>query len=80
MLYWNKFLVSEWIFELVCHSGSCRLSEIGCTIAVRDVAERNIAETSLNRLLLLLLILKSSHWSFSVEKGVLKHFTGKHLC
>ena len=76
MLYWNKFLVSECSFELVCHCGSCRLSEIGCTIAVRgvavrDIAERDIAETSLNRLLLLLLILKSSHRSFSAEKGVL---------
>ena len=40
---------------------------------------RDIAETSLNRLLLFL-ILKSSHRSCSVEKGVLKNFKGKHLC
>ena len=39
---------------------------------------RNIAETSLNRLLLIL-ILKSSHRSYSVEKGILKNFTGKHF-
>ena len=29
-LYWNKVLVSEWVFKLVCHCESCRLSEIGC--------------------------------------------------
>ena len=39
---------------------------------------RDIAEKSLNRLLRLL-ILKSSHQSCSVEKVVLKSFTGKHL-
>ena len=39
----------------------------------------DIAETSFNRLLLFL-ILKSNHWSCSVEKGVLKRFTGKHFC
>ena len=47
---------------------------------IRDwLCVRDIAETSLNRLLLLL-ILKSSHRSFSVEEGVLKIFTGKNLC
>ena len=71
MLYWNKFLVSECIFKLVCHCESCRLSEI------RFASE--IAETSLNRLLLFL-ILKSTHLSYSVEKDVLKTFTGKHFC
>ena len=40
---------------------------------------RDIAETSLNRLLLLL-ILKSSHRVCSIEKGALKNFTGKHFC
>ena len=40
-----------------------------------------ITETSLNRLLLFLFfILKSSRRSYSVGKGVLKTFTGKHLC
>ena len=38
-----------------------------------------MGETSLNRLLLLF-ILKGSYRSFSVEKGVLKNFAGKHLC
>ena len=47
---------------------------------IRDwLCVRDIAETSLNRLLLFL-ILKSNHWSCSVEKGVLKKFTGKHFC
>ena len=47
---------------------------------IRDwLCVRDIGETSLNRLLLLL-ILKSSHRSCSVEKGALKNFTGKHLC
>ena len=67
MLYRNKFLVSECILKLVCHCESCRLLEIGFV--------RDITETSLNRLLLFL-ILKSSHWSYSVEKDVLKNFTG----
>ena len=40
---------------------------------------RDMAETSLNRVLLLL-TLKSSDRSCSVEKGALKSFTGKHLC
>ena len=40
---------------------------------------RDIAETSLNRLLLFL-ILKSSYRSCSVEKSILKSFTGKYLC
>ena len=39
----------------------------------------NIAETSLNRLLLFLIV-KSRHRSYSVEKGDLKNFTGKHFC
>ena len=40
-----------------------------------------ITETSLNRLLLFLFfILKSSRRSYSVGKGVLKTFTGKHFC
>ena len=30
MLCRNKFLVIEFIFKLVCHCESCRLSEIGC--------------------------------------------------
>ena len=47
---------------------------------IRDwLCVRVIAETSLNRLLLFL-ILKSSHRSYSVGKGVLKNFTGKHFC
>ena len=70
-LYRSKFLVSECIFKLVCHSESCKL--------IRDwLCVRDIAETSLNRLLLFL-ILKSSHRSCSVEKSVLKNFTGKYL-
>ena len=40
---------------------------------------RDVAETSLNNLFKLLLILKSSHCSCSVEKVALKNFTGKHL-
>ena len=47
---------------------------------IRDwLCVRVIAETYLNRLLLFL-ILKSSHRSYSVGKGVLKNFTGKHFC
>ena len=47
---------------------------------IRDwLCVRDIAETSLNRLLLLL-ILKSSHRVCSIEKGALKNFTGKHFC
>ena len=72
ILYRKKFLVSEFIFKLVCHCESCRL--------IRDwLCVRDIAETSLNRLLLFL-TLKRSHRSYSVEKGVLKNFTGKHFC
>ena len=63
MFYGNKFLVSECIFKVVCHCENRRLSEIGC-------------ETSLNRLLLFL-ILKSSYRSYSVGKGVLKIFFRK---
>ena len=29
-LYWNKFLVSECNFKIVCHCESCRLSETDC--------------------------------------------------
>ena len=48
--------------------------------AIRDwLCVRDIAEISLNRLLLFL-ILKGSHRSYSVEKGVLKNFTGRHFC
>ena len=36
-----------------------------------------MAETSLNRLLLILIL--KSHRSCCVEKGVLKNFTGKHF-
>ena len=72
MLYWNKLLVSECIFKLVCH---CEKLQI-----IRDwLCVRDIAGTSMNRLLLFL-ILKSSHRSYSVEKDVLKIFTGKHFC
>ena len=39
----------------------------------------DITETSLNRLLLLL-ILKSSHRTCYVGKGTVKSFTGKHFC
>ena len=46
--------------------------------AKRYLGVRDIAETYLNRLLLLL-ILKSTRRSCSVEKCVLKNFTGKHL-
>ena len=70
-LYRNTVLVSEWIFKLVCLCESCGLSEISF--------ERDIAETALSRLLLLL-VLKSSHQNCSVEKGVLENFTVKHLC
>ena len=46
---------------------------------IRDwLCVRDIAETSLNRLLLFL-ILKSSHQSYSVEKDVLRNFTGKNF-
>ena len=73
-LYRNKVLVSEWIFKLVCYCESCRLSEMVTCNSLRD-----ITETSLNRLSMLL-ILKSSHRSCSVQKRALKNFTGKHLC
>ena len=63
-LYPSKVLVRECIFKLVCHCESCRSTEIGFCV-------RDIAETSLNRLLLFL-ILKSSHRSCSVEKVFLK--------
>ena len=47
---------------------------------IRDwLCVRDINETSLNKLLLFL-ILKSSHQSCSVEKRVLRNFTGKYLC
>ena len=47
---------------------------------IRDwLCVRDIAETSLIRLLLPL-ILKTSQRSSSVEKSVLKNFTGKYLC
>ena len=47
---------------------------------IRDwLCVRNFAETSLNKLLLFL-ILKSNQRRYSVEKGVLKNFTGKYLC
>ena len=47
---------------------------------IRDwLCVRDIAETSLSRLLLFL-ILKSSHRRCSVEKSVLEGFTGKYLC
>ena len=71
MLCRKKFLVRECIFKFVCHCENCRLSDWLCI--------REIAETSLNRLLLLL-VLKSSYRSYSVEKDVLKTFTGKHFC
>ena len=72
-LHGNKFLVSEYIFELVYHCKGSRWSEICCTI--------DIAKKSLSRLLLLL-ILKSSYSRCTVEKSVLRNFTnfiGKHL-
>ena len=66
-LYWDRFWVRECIFKL--------LWELQVT---RDwLCKRDIAETSLKRLLLLI-IFKSSHRSCSVEKGVFKNFTGKH--
>ena len=71
MLYRYKFLVSECIFKLVCY---CRLAGYQ-----RSFETSVIAETSLNKLLLFL-ILKSSRRSYSVGKGVLKTFTGKHFC
>ena len=40
---------------------------------------RDMAETSLNRVLLLV-TLKNSDRSCSVEKGTFKSFRGKHLC
>ena len=47
---------------------------------IRDwLCVRDIAETSLNKLLLFL-ILKSSQRRCSVEKSVLKNFSGKCLC
>ena len=47
---------------------------------IRDwLCVRDINETSLNKLLLFL-ILKSSRQSCSVEKRVLRNFTGKYLC
>ena len=68
----GKFLVSECIFKLFCHCESLRWWQI-CYAC--------IAEKSLNRLLLLL-ILKSSNQRWSVKQGALKNsanFTGNHL-
>ena len=62
---WMHFQISLSLWEL-------QLSEIGCAWKI-----------SLKHLwahLSLFLILKSSHRSCSIEKGVLKDFTGKHLC
>ena len=76
VLYGNMFLVSENIFKLVCHCASWKWSQICCP-HVRDIAEK-----SLNKLLLLF-ILKSSNRRWSVKRGVLKYFanfTGNHLC
>ena len=73
-LHGNKFLVSEYIFKLVCHCEGSRWSEICCA--------RDIAKKSLKRFLLLL-ILKSSYLRCTVGKRVLKNFTNftvKHLC
>ena len=67
-----KFLVSEFIFKLFCHCESWRWWQI-CYAC--------IAEKSLSRLLLLL-ILKSSNQRLSVKKGAVKNvvnFTGNHL-
>ena len=72
-LHGNKFLINEYVFELVYHCKGSRRSEICCTT--------DIAKKSLNRLLLLL-ILKSSYPRCTVEKSVLrnfKNFIGKHL-
>ena len=73
-LHGNKFLVSEYIFKLVCHCEGSRWSEICCA--------RDIAKKSLKRFLLLL-ILNSSYPRCTVDKCVLKNFTnftGKHMC
>ena len=70
--YESKFLVREYIFTLVYHCEGSRWSEICCA--------RDIAKKSWNRLELLV-ILKSSHPTCTVEKGVPKiftNFTGKH--
>ena len=75
-LYWNKYLVSEYIFKLVYHCESSRWSEISCA---RDIAKK--AKKSLNRLLQLL-ILKSSYPRCTIEKVFLKNFInlkGKRL-
>ena len=69
MLYRNKFLV-KWMHVL----SLWELQVIRYCLYVRD-----IAETSLNRLFKLLLILKNSHRNCFVEKDVLKIFTRKHL-
>ena len=71
----NKVLVGEWIWmDFQISLLLWELQVISDWLCVRD-----ITKTSFNRLLLLL-ILKSSHQSCSVEKGALKNFTGKHLC
>ena len=70
---YGMFLVSECIFKLFCHCESLRWWQI-CYAC--------IAEKSLNRLLLLL-ILKSSNHRWSVKQGALKNFAnlvGNHLC
>ena len=72
LLYRNKVLVKWMHFQI-----SLSLRELQI---IRDwLCVRDIAETSLNRLLLLL-ILKSSHRSCSVEKSILKNFTEKRFC
>ena len=65
VLYGNMFLVSENIFKLVCHCASWKWSQICCP-HVRDIAEK-----SLNKLLLLF-ILKSSNRRWSVKEMLLK--------
>ena len=59
-LYGKKFLLSEYIFNLVYHCEGIRWSEICCAI--------DIAKNYLNRLLVLP-ILKSSYPRCTVEKG-----------
>ena len=75
MLYRNKFLVSifKWGKYFQMRFSLWKLQVTRDWLCVRD-----IAEISLNRLLLFLIL--KSHRSCSAEKGVLIDFTKKHFC
>ena len=73
-LYWNKILVSECIFKLICHCENCRRSEI--------CYAQGIWLTHLWTDCCFCSSKKSSYQRCSIEKCVLKNFaifTEKHV-